>query len=92
LNKALNDLLTDNLIYGRVYINGEQVRPVSQEYIDMIAYFIAETKIRQIVFKYQTFSNHSLEYIARLYNIVLPELKNEKTRVKHWNIIRKIFN
>ena len=44
------------------------------------------------MYKYQSFSAHSLEYIASLYEKVLPELHNPSTREKHFDTIRAIFN
>jgi hypothetical protein len=53
LYKALSDLLSDSHMYGRLYVNGEEHKNVDEAVVERITHFIKESKVREVVKKYQ---------------------------------------
>ena len=64
---------------------------MSADQINMIAYFLRSSNVIEAIYKYQSIYQQSLDYVASLYEIVRPELLNETTKIKHFEIIREIF-
>jgi len=70
--KAITDLMSQISIYGRLFINGTNGKDMNPEQIDMFTYFLKESQVLHTIYKFQNFSEQSLEYIANLYEIVKP--------------------
>lgn len=61
------NVMKDGDGYGRLFINGQEMREISDDQVNMIAHFLKESDVISAVFKYQKFSTQCLEYIASLY-------------------------
>ncbi|CDW86190.1 UNKNOWN [Stylonychia lemnae] len=92
LSKSLRDLIDDRQIYGRLFMNGEELFEVEDDLLYLISDFLLESNIINAVFDFQKFCMHSMEYVLDCYNKVAKYLLDETTREQHFDIIRRIFN
>ncbi len=58
----------------------------------MLAHFLRQSNVIEGIYKFQKFSTHSLESIAKLYSLVLPDLQDPIKRPQHFDLIRDFFN
>eukprot|EP00347_Sterkiella_histriomuscorum_P018907 403343712 len=92
LEKSLKDLIEDRQIYGRVFMNGQEIFELNDDKVKMISYFLTSAEIIQALADFQQFSMLSMEYVLSCYQLVAPELLDEVKRETHFKIIRKIFH
>jgi hypothetical protein len=52
LQKALRDLMSDKLIYGRLFANGIESREISDYQIEMFSQFLINSKVIEAVYKH----------------------------------------
>lgn len=56
LRNALRDLMTDELIYGRLFVNGVETRDMSEDSLLMVEHFLKKSNVIETIHKHQSFS------------------------------------